>query len=374
MPGAHARLSASSSERWMACPGSVRLAEMLPPEPSSPYAAEGSAAHAFAERCLREGMDSFLLIGETLPEHPDYPLTAEMAEHVQTYLDYVRAHAGDASINVETRIENAALGTSFGGTCDAYARTTDCLHVFDFKYGAGVAVEVEDNPQMQYYAYGLIKTLGVAPETDVCLHIVQPRDPTGTPVRAMFTTAANILHWGDNELLPAMWAVDKPEAPLHLGEHCRWCPAKLICPKMRDNFEVFDTLATHDPKGLELSEEGLASLYACIPAVETFIRAIKDEVLKRAMAGSPIPGTKLVAGRADRVWKDGAEAAALEAFGEDAYTPKTVRSPAQIERLPGGKEFAATWAYKPEGKPTLAKADDKRAEVSAGAVYANVVG
>ena len=368
--GTHARLSASSSERWMQCPGSVALSERLPEQESSEFAAEGSAAHAVAEKCLREGIDAWTMIGQVMEGHERFPVTPEMAEHLQVYTDYVRKMAGDNPIHVETRIENAELGANFGGTCDAYVlgQYPVLLSVFDLKYGQGIAVAAEGNSQMMYYAFGLLKTLGIT-KGDVCLTIVQPRDPLGDPIKEVWTTAEAILHWADNELLPAMWAVDKPEAPLIMGEHCRWCPAKLICPRMRENF--MQVVERSDVLVEVYSEQQLASEYSCIPAAEMYIRALKDEALKRAMAGRPVEGTKLVAGRADRTWKAGAEEQITARFGEEAYL-KSLRSPAQIERLVGGKDFAAEWAFKPEGRPTLASADDKRSELSPGAAFKNV--
>lgn len=49
---AHAKLSPSSAERWMSCPGSVALNEGKEDRGSS-YAAEGTAAHELAEKILR---------------------------------------------------------------------------------------------------------------------------------------------------------------------------------------------------------------------------------------------------------------------------------------------------------------------------------
>lgn len=48
--GAHALLGASSAHRWLECPPSARL-ELAAgvPDEGSPYAAEGTAAHAYAE-------------------------------------------------------------------------------------------------------------------------------------------------------------------------------------------------------------------------------------------------------------------------------------------------------------------------------------
>jgi len=372
----HARLSASASDRWMNCPGSVRLIELCPEQESSEFADEGSAAHALAERCLTEGADAWMYVGQTFEGNGRvFVADADMATHVQVYLDYVRNAAGDADLVVEHRIENAELGESFGGTADAYChRIKDgggFLHVFDFKYGAGVAVAAEGNTQMMYYAFGVLKNLGVAKGASlhVGMTIVRPRTPVGDPVQEVWTTSDAILDWAETELLPAMAAVDCKDAPLQLGDHCRFCPARIVCPKMRENF---DAVATGETSLVSLLEgDALAEAYGRIEAAKMYIRAVEDECLKRALAGDAVPGTKLVAGRSERKWKDGAETILAATLGDKAYSEPSLKSPAQIEKEVGGKALVAEWAFKAEGRPSLAAADDRRAALDVSALGSN---
>jgi hypothetical protein len=93
-------------------------------------------------------------------------------------------------------------------------------------------------------------------------------------------------------------------------------------------------------------------------------KAANTTAFNRLMAGAKIPGWKLVNGKANRVWKDGVEPAALEAFGEAAFEPAKLKSPAAIEQLPLGTDFAARWASKPDVGLTVAPASDRRTEVS----------
>jgi hypothetical protein len=356
----------------MNCPGSIRLIELCPEPGSSEYAEEGNAAHALGEKCLREGTEAWMHIGEVFEGYEKYPVDPDMAMHVQTYIDYVRNAVGDAELIVEQRIENEALGASFGGTADAIGyRINDgggFVHVFDLKYGAGIEVDAEGNTQMKYYAFGTLKKLGVENGAGVRIGmtIVQPRCRTGPPIKEVWTTSDAILDWAETELLPAMLAVDSADAPLQLGDHCRFCPARIVCPKMRENFGA---VASEDTSVVSLLEaDALAEAYSRIPAAEMYIRAVRDECLKRAMAGDAVPGTKLVAGHAWREWKDGAEDALREALGDKAFTLPVLKTPAQVEKEPGGKSIAGVWAYKLEGRPTLARADDKRPALELSAI------
>lgn len=49
---AHALLSASSAKKWIHCPPSARLEDSIPEE-ESPYAKEGTLAHAIGELKLQ---------------------------------------------------------------------------------------------------------------------------------------------------------------------------------------------------------------------------------------------------------------------------------------------------------------------------------
>lgn len=83
----HARLSPSSAARWMSCPGSVELTKDMP-DTSSSFADEGTDAHELAAKCLETGKPASEFVGLTMGK--GNLVTDEMAEHVQSYVDYVR--------------------------------------------------------------------------------------------------------------------------------------------------------------------------------------------------------------------------------------------------------------------------------------------
>lgn len=363
----HARLSASKSERFINCPGSVALEELLPPEEASEFAEEGTAAHKLAEICLKDGSDAWEHDGEDLGG--GFSVTPEMAEHVQTYLDFVRTEADGFELHVEYRIENPELGEDFGGTADVVVSNIvpatksspagGFLVVADLKYGAGLAVEVVGNTQLLYYPFGVLKSLGVKRgknTVNVQLAIIQPRAPhTDGPIRSVWMKADDILAWGEDVLLPAMKKVNETPGEFKDGEHCFFCPARLVCPLVKGNY---DAMAEESSKPLEnLTSDKLAEQYEKLTAVRRYIKALEDECYKRAMNCDPVPGTKLIYGRSSREWKEDIEELAALEFGEDAYTDPVLKSPAQIEKLPGGKDFAASNSFKKEGRPTLVPSD-----------------
>jgi hypothetical protein len=112
-----------------------------------------------------------------------------------------------------------------------------------------------------------------------------------------------------------------------------------------------------------LSDAELGAAREAAKRIKVWISAVDDEVYRRLTAGGNVPGAKLVEGRSVRQFKDGAEDAAKARFGEAAFTTPELKSPAQIDKLPGGRSFSAEWAFSPPGKPTVVDAADSRPAV-----------
>src|SRR5436190_23896954 len=83
----HSELAPSAASRWMVCPGSIRLCRIVPPAPSSSYAAEGTLAHELAEYCLAKGKSASDDMSGTI--FRGMLLDQEFCDSVQVYLDYV---------------------------------------------------------------------------------------------------------------------------------------------------------------------------------------------------------------------------------------------------------------------------------------------
>jgi hypothetical protein len=348
---AHSQRGASSAERWMKCPGSVQLIRRIQDtdyyrqKEDPEWTREGTLAHELAALCLGTDLDAWEVDEEVFP----HLLNPGMMSAVQEYLDYVRSLENETTERVvEHRVHLPDFHPDFFGTLDCIVLAPDMLHVNDYKHGVGVVVEPDENPQLMYYAYGYLHGKTYSDGFPVRLTIVQPRGfhPGGT-IRSWDTTVGAIKEWAVRELRPAMQ--DNSET-FKSGEHCRFCPAKVVCPRMNE-------LAQKALNHVELSYTERRELSMLIKALDQ-----RDE--ERALAGQPVEGAKLVKRRADRTWKEEAEKALVTTFKRDAYQPLKLKSPAMVEKeLVNGKQFVAEFAFTPDTGLSLVPLTDKRKEV-----------
>lgn len=345
----------------MNCPGSnVILKQInLPETDEQEYRAAGIAAHEAAQHCLVNKLDTWEIIGQ---KFHDVECDKAMADAVQTYLDFVRplADLPTAAVMIEQRIGSDPAvrpHPSFFGTVDFASYSTDFLDVVDYKHGEGIVVEPENNAQMMYYAYGILHARmsnGVKVRSDriVRLSIVQPRAfHFDGPVRTWETTAGEIIHWAENELIPAMQRAEL-DTTLDPGKWCRFCPAKLFCPMLQS---LFGAAAKADASVLpNFGQKRIGLEYQQIEAVNFYIKALKDEVYRRNMLGNTVPGTKLVQKRSNRIW-NGDVTARLEAeLGPAIYTKPELKSPPEVEKIsPAAKKLVSELAYMPDNGLTV---------------------
>lgn len=232
---AHAVLSPSASERWIACPGSISACDGIPEKPSNKFAAEGTAAHSLLEVCLTLDQEPDEFVG--LEVEPGWKVTEEMAAAVGVALDWVRdtmKAIPSLRLHAESRVKPGPLiGLNDGeceGTADIILEDGRLCIVADFKYGAGVYVEVNDNPQIKLYCAGARERNG-KPFFKYRAVIIQPRNyaNNGRMVREAHLTETDLVHWLQKTVKPSAHAALKPDAPRKAGDHCRWCRANGNC-------------------------------------------------------------------------------------------------------------------------------------------------
>lgn len=392
----HSPKGASSAERWMNCPGSGVILKTLdlPVTDEPDYRKDGIAAHEAAAYCLTNQVDTWEVMGMSFH---DTLVDQEIADAVQTYLDYVRQFVTpSATVFIEKMVgDDPALRPhpQFYGTADFVAYDTDVLTVADYKHGMGVVVEADDNVQMMYYAYGVLQGRrarghNVRSDRIVRLTIVQPRAfHMDGPIREWETTAGEILEWGDNVLIPAMDRADI-DTTLTPGKWCRFCPAKLFCPALD---VIFRGLLTVNASEIQsFGQQRMGQLYDLVEANGMIVKAIKDEVFRRNSIGNTVPGTKLVLKKANRVFAEvttdpnDAEKTIpvvelLEAkLGKAIYSKPELKSPAQVAELgPIAKKLVASVAYMPQTGLTVALASDPKPAVKVEKVqdtFAHLIG
>ncbi len=371
----HALLSASSASRWLACGPSARLEERFP-DVESDYAKEGSLAHEICELKVRQRFvkkQSAATYKKKLKKLQENPLyEKEMDGCTDEYLDYVSGivHGFDSPpyIAVEKRVDYSHVAPEGFGTADCVIIGGDTMHVIDFKYGKGVPVKAEGNPQMKLYAAGALKEYEVLyPVEKIMLHVVQPRIDHNN---------AGLIH--KEELESWLNAVVKPgarQAWSGEGEYrpseetCRFCKAKATCrARSERNLE----LAKEDfKKPPLLSAEEVGPILRKAKDLKAWAADLEEWALKEVLSGGAVPGWKAVEGRSIRKFADQDKAFQILACSgiieEEMLYVRKPHTLSEIEKMLGKKEFRellADQVVKPPGKPTLAPEEDQREPIT----------
>lgn len=371
MSTGHARLSPSSASRWLQCPGSVALIDALPPERRdrpSPYADEGTRAHELAEltAAYRFGLrdeDDYLTRRQAWKSGvPDADQRAEMEAHAMTYcavLAEVLAVQSDASLRLEQRLRTPIKGC--WGTADAVVVSPTRLHVIDYKYGKGVKVDADDNPQLMLYGLGALDAYDVLGRIEtVTLTIVQPRISGHV---SSWTVAADALRAWGRSIEPIAESALTGDAWLAPSESaCRFCPAAGDCRARAEDALRRDF---GDPRVLDPDE--LAQALQRAPQIRAWLADLEAAALDRIMnSGETVPGYKVVASGGRRTIPD-AEAAIAKlvehGFDVASIAKRSLLPLAKLDKLVGADELSAILGHlmvRSEGKPSLAHESDPR--------------
>ena len=372
----HSKLGASSAYRWWICPGSVALIESAPPQGSSSYALEGSAAHKLAEVCLTEdGQFTEDWLNEVIVINGDeVKVTQNMIEAVNVYLDAVKDDMAEMGLDrcdlkVEQEFHLTEIHELAYGTNDlCLFKPFGLLRIYDYKHGQGVPVEVVNNKQMLIYALGAISKLDVDLDMiqEIELIVVQPRfDHSSGLVRRWRLSVQELMDFKAEYTEHIKLALSK-NAPLCSGKHCKFCGAMIICPeikKAKDEQVAVDFQALETIKAKPLAPEFLSKLLSQVSLVEAQAARIKKYCFEQACRGVKIPGFKLVRKKANRKWID-EELVSMELdqeYGDVIYAPKQILSPAKLEKIVKKKDLAE-FIITPDTGDTLVPDSDKRPE------------
>lgn len=361
MPGKHALLSASSSHRWLACPPSARLTEGMP-DKSSSFAEQGTDAHSLCEYKLH------VALGEAAKD-PTENLSffdEEMAEFSDMYVQFVMEQLAKAKeacrdpiVLVEQRLDFSKWVPQGFGTGDCVVAADGTLFVIDFKYGLGVLVEAEKNPQMMCYALGALLLFdGIYDIKKISMTIFQPRRKH---VSTYEMKKADLLSWADKVLAPTAALAMKGEGEFKAGSYCQFCKARANCRKRAEyNLE----LARYDfAMPAELTDTEVEAVLSKADDLASWAADVKEYALQKAMSGKTWKDWKVVEGRSVRKYAN--ETAVAETVKESGYDPyeQKVLGITAMTRLLGRRKFdelLSGMIVKPEGKPTLVPLSDKR--------------
>lgn len=364
----HAVLSASGANRWLHCTPSA-LIETRYPDTTSDAAEQGTAAHELAEHKLRA------LLGSATVRPESHWHDEEMEDHTDAYADHVmaelaRTKAGSpaAFCSIEERLDFSHIVPDGFGTGDAIIVGDDTMTIIDLKYGKGVEVSAENNPQMRLYALGALARYGMIYDIHkIRMVIFQPRLNNISVDEA---TVDELIDWARDVVEPAAAKAAAGEGELTPGSWCTFCKHSPRCPAVHKQY--FDIVPMVDavpaePEPDTLTDEQISQIVAMSVQLKKWLGKVEDHALKQALNGHKYTGLKLVEGRSVRRFTDkDAVAKTVEEAGHDPYK-HTLLGITDLTKLLGKKQFEDTlgqYIDKPEGKPTLVPATDKRQELT----------
>lgn len=323
----------STAKRVIACPGSVKLVQQMPPQPSSRYADEGTLLHNAIADVLGEGTPPAAHIGTT---YQGIALTVDLFDRklipALRALDEIDPHK-QLTYQVEAVVGFGDALPGVFGSADLIGRIGRRALVLDWKFGDGVAVEVEENAQAMFYAAAAMRTRETAwafeGVDEVELVIVQPAHAPNH-VKRWTTTPGRILNF-ERELFAAVKAALGPQPTFASGDHCRWCAAKSICPVLTG---AVDRALHKSVKDLDAVE--IAAYVRDADLLEAWISEVRALAMQMMEKGVRLPGYKLVPKRGTRKWLN--EERAFEELASlglmpDELVETSMRSPAQVEKV-----------------------------------------
>ncbi|MCI8940962.1 MAG: DUF2800 domain-containing protein [Dorea sp.] len=376
---AHAFLSASSAKKWLNCTPSARLEETIP-DSTSKSAEEGTLAHSICELKLRklfteQGMTSQTYNRRMNKLKKDKLYQPEMDKHTDTYVEYIQQLAysfpAAPSVAVEKELDYGDYAPEGFGTADCIVISGTECYVIDFKYGQGVHVYAEGNPQMSLYALGALSAYGmIYPIHEVTLVIIQPRLNN---ISEWKTTADYLRTWGGEIVKPKATLAFKGEGDFCQGEWCdnSFCRASAICGhRAKENMSIeqdyLDPVTGRYDLPPVIDNSMVGAILERAQNLAKWVKKLERYALEELVNGNAIPGWKIVEGRSNREFTDIDKA--YEALIEAGYKKELLYDQVPVPLTKAEKQISkedynnvlAKFIIKPKGKPTLALESDKR--------------
>jgi hypothetical protein len=281
---AHAPFAPSAATRWLNCQGSFGLGLQLPDAPSSEYADEGTRLHDVAAAYLRQDPAKATPVASA----EDYAFLLPYLAHCEA----LKPRCNRYEIEVRQEYDKLLFGTP-----DFVGIGPDWLEVVDLKTGAGIMVEPEENDQLLCYAFMVLNQRKTWHPKTVRLTIAQPTDEE-RPVKTWTTTSKHVEAWGVRALAAIQAAVEG-SFQLEPGDHCRFCKAKPVCPKLMGHVvEALPVVVR------ELRPDRLGYWLEKADLMQQWLDSLREVAHDLACSGHPIPGWELKPKRATRSWSD----------------------------------------------------------------------
>lgn len=384
MTNAHAQVAPSAAERWMECPGSVKLGQLFP-DKSSDYADEGTLAHDLCKILLLKELKvinayTFNKELDTIKTSKFY--NSDMHDHCDDYKSFVLEEyyeSGDeAEIQVEQKVNLDSFVPEGFGTVDARIAANRILKIIDFKYGQGVYVDAEKNAQLMLYALGVLEENELLYDIEfVKIFIFQPRLDN----ISSYTISVKLLQeWGEKELKPKAKKAFEGSVEFKAGKWCQFCKAKANCKTLaeynlniaREQFRVGDDDSELELLTLKevnlLTDKQVSAILLRALEFHNWIKSVKEYALDEAVTKQKKwPGLKIVEGMSKR--KIGDEKKAIELllatkkYTQVQITETKLLGITKLEKAIGKKDFSSVLGsliFKPTGAPTLVAVSDKR--------------
>jgi len=360
----HSKLGPSSSKRWLTCNPSIEFNGESKP---SKYSAEGNVAHTLAANCMLLGCHPKVELGQTY-EHDgfSFTVTQEMVDCVALYLEVVAEYSRLFGVDpmAEENIVHSKID-GFGGTVDCCFPQRGRPVIIDFKYGAGVYVDVDENEQLGCYAILMHNQYIDGPIRDTEAVIVQPRclSKGGEVVRKTILTSEFLTDLEERVSLVSYGLVSEK---LVSGPHCQFCPGAYKCPELTQlalRTAIDDFGAVTDNPFLIDQVKGIMDKASVI---RKYLGAVEAWAHNYMAEGGEIEGYKMVEKIGNRSYfvdeANIVSACRKKGFGKKMLVKQVLLSPAQLEKVVG-KPLVNSFCERPNRGVVVAPITDKRTAV-----------